>query len=100
MTFDPFLGLPNYNYPASGYLIGSISGSDGISMLRVDMPDAVAGQKVRIAIETVGQVDPANFNPVDPRDTPSNPSAGFLRFSRFEFPTTPKANQVTVEITL
>ena len=96
MTMEPFLGLPGYNYPSSGYLIGSISHVgdpnfiDGVSTLTFELPNAVPGDKVKVSIETVGEVD-GTFDPVSP---------SFLGDSRFEFPTTPKAHQVSAEITL
>jgi hypothetical protein len=93
MGFAGLLGLGGiYNYPATPYLIGTVTGASGVSTLQFDLPTAVTGDQVQISIETAGEIDPATHNPVT---TPS-----FLGTSRFEFPGTLVGNRATAVITL
>ncbi len=74
------------------FVVGSISGPDGRSFLRFNLPDARAGDEVQLSLELVGEPkDPVNFDPQDPY---------FRRRSSFDLPNTPASCRVSEIVSL
>jgi hypothetical protein len=77
---------------AGPFVVGSISGADGLSTLTFRLPFAVSGDRVRISVEMAGRpVDVATFDPTLPY---------FSDSSLFDLANTPAAFRASNEITL
>jgi hypothetical protein len=91
------IGSPTFYAGLGPFLLSTVTGGDGYATLEVTLPNAEAGDQVRLSIETVALVDPASWDPASWSETvfPTLEAT-----SLWHFPATATANRATEPVTL